>query len=130
MGEIMSNCICKTRPKAVEIPAMLQDEIENYGGFDKIISEIATSKIENITNIMKTATDKNRMKILYGLSKQRMCVCMLAELIDCSYPRCSYHISKLKDAGFVQSEKMGNYIIYSLTPVGKNIFESLIKMIT
>ncbi|MEM2935539.1 MAG: winged helix-turn-helix domain-containing protein, partial [Candidatus Thermoplasmatota archaeon] len=59
---------------------------------------------------------------------QRMCVCMLAELISCPYSKCSYHISKLKKEGIIKSKNIGNYTVYSLTKKGKKILKLIEKI--
>jgi len=103
-----------------EIPKEIEKEVERKGGWNEI-KKLPLDEIEKVAAIMKTLADKKRLQILYALHRQRMCVCMLAELTQCSYSKCSYHISKLKEAGLIKAVKKGNYIIYSLTKFGRSI---------
>jgi len=90
-----------------------------------IHKEINAINITSILEIAKMAAHEKRLKILLVLAQQRMCVCMIADLMDCSYSQSSYHISKLSATGLIEYEKMGNFIIYSLTPFGRTILENM-----
>ena len=93
----------------------------------KAIKKTATDArkdIERLTELMSVLADEKRLLILYALSHQRMCVCMLADLTQSPYSKCSYHITRLKDKGIIEAQNQGNYIIYSLTPYGKNILNT------
>ena len=105
----------------VEIPAELKKEVEKKGGWEKIKESLPEEDIKMIAKVMKALTDEKRLRILYALYRQKMCVCMIADLVKCSYSKCSYHIAKLKDAGLIKAVKKGNYIIYSLTKFGRSI---------
>lgn len=114
--------------KDVEIPEEIEEEVRAKGGFEHIISSLPNEYIKKLEQIIKILADEKRLKILYALAYQRMCVCMLASLTKCSYSKCSYHISKLKEMGLVKSKHTGNYIIYSLTPYGKKIVKYFEKL--
>jgi len=104
-----------------EIPKEIKNELEKKGGWDKIKKELPSDDIKTTAEVMKILSDERRIKILYGLYQQKMCVCMIAELINCPYSKCSYHISKLRNAKLIKAIKKGNYIIYSLTKFGRSI---------
>jgi len=123
----MKRC-CSLENIDVEIPDEIKREVEEQGGFEEICRSLSERNIENLAAIVKILGDEKRLTILYALAQQRMCVCMLAELTDCAYSKCSYHITKLKDAGFIQAEHLSNYIIYSLTPYGKKVINHLEKI--
>lgn len=112
----------------VEIPKEIEEEVRRKGGFEYIVSLIPNDDIQKLEQIMKTLADEKRLKILYALYHQRMCVCMLAELTQCSYSKCSYHIAKLKEMEFITSKNIGNYIIYHLTPYGKRLVKLFEKL--
>ena len=104
-----------------EIPEEIKTELQKKGGWNNIKNRLPVDEIKEVEKIMKVLSDEIRLKILYGLAKQRMCVCMLAELTKCSYSKCSYHISKLKENKLIKVDRIGNYLVYSLTPLGENI---------
>jgi len=112
----------------VEIPDVIKDELKEKGGFEHICSSISSDDIETLTEIMKSVADEKRLVILYALARQRMCVCMLVELTQCPYSKCSYHITKLRETGLIQAENLGNYLIYSLTQYGVQILRYLEKI--
>ncbi|MCD6172122.1 MAG: winged helix-turn-helix transcriptional regulator [Thermoplasmata archaeon] len=106
-----------------EIPDDIKKELEKKGGWESIKANLPLDSIKKVEKIMKVLADEKRLKILYGLSIQKMCVCMLADLTSCSYSKCSYHISKLKEEGLIKSIKKRNYVVYSLTNFGKSIIK-------
>ena len=114
------------------IPEELEKELKKKGGWRYIKESLPIREIKEVEKVMKVLSDEKRLKILYGLEKQRMCVCMLADLTKCPYSKCSYHISKLKDTNLIETERNGNYFIYSLTPFGRSIirhFKKYIKVV-
>jgi len=59
------------------------------------------------------------MKILYLLTSQPLCVCVIREIIGISDSRLSYHLSALKKAGLIEGEQQGSWIIYRISERGK-----------
>lgn len=110
----------------IEIPEEIENEVKAKGGIGGIAKLIPSLK--EVKKLMKSLADEKRLKILYALNYQRMCVCMLAWLTNCSYSKCSYHIAKLKDMGLIQSKNFGNYIIYSLTSRGRKLVKLFEKI--
>lgn len=62
-----------------------------------------------------------RLKILSALSIRPLCVCVLTELTKMKYSRLSYHLSILKRAKLVSCKEEGNWVIYSITTLGKGM---------
>jgi len=112
----------------VEIPEDIKKEVDEKGGFNQIKTSVPMEDIWRLDAIIGVLADKKRLVILYALSRQRMCVCMLADITQSPYSKCSYHITRLKDMGVITSQNEGNYLIYSLTPLGKNILKILEKL--
>ena len=107
--------------KKFEVPDEIEKELQKKGGRDSIKKSLPLREIKEVEKVMKVLSCSIRLKILYALAEQRMCACMLADLTKCSYSKCSYHLSKLKDAGLIKATRKGNYLIYSLTPFGRSI---------
>lgn len=105
----------------IEIPEKIREEVDEKGGFEKIASIVEKRVDKKFAEFIKTIADEKRLKIIYALNMQRMCVCMLAELTKCPYSKCSYHISKLKKEGIIKSKNIGNFTVYSLTDKGKKV---------
>ncbi|MCD6222447.1 MAG: winged helix-turn-helix transcriptional regulator [Thermoplasmata archaeon] len=107
--------------KKLEIPDEIEKEMRKKGGWSSIKKNLPLKEIKEVEKVMKVLSYDTRLRIIYALSEQRMCVCMLMELTGCSYSKCSYHLSKLKEAGLIKATRKGNYLIYSLTPFGRSI---------
>lgn len=53
------------------------------------------------------------------LSPQPLCVCVIKEVIGIADSKLCYHVSVLKKVGLIEGEPQGNWIIYSLTDIGR-----------
>jgi DNA-binding transcriptional ArsR family regulator len=123
----MTKC-CSLKDIDVDIPDEIEREMEAAGGFEELCRELSERDVPAMAATAKILGDGKRLTMLLALARQRMCVCMLAELTSCTYSKCSYHIAKLKDAGFIEAEHFGNYLIYSLTPYGRDVLTLLEKI--
>ncbi|MBC7128663.1 MAG: winged helix-turn-helix transcriptional regulator [Thermoplasmatales archaeon] len=112
----------------IEIPEGIRKEVAEKGGFEKIVSMVERKIDKEFADFIKTIADEKRLKIIYALGIQRMCVCMLAQLINCPYSKCSYHISRLKKDGIIKSKNIGNYTVYFLTEKGKKLLKLIEKI--
>ena len=65
---------------------------------------------------MKALADPTRLTMVASLWKADtpICVCDFTAGLDLSQPTISHHMSKLKDAGLVESEKRGIWTYYRL----------------
>ncbi|BBB32613.1 ArsR family transcriptional regulator [Thermotomaculum hydrothermale] len=80
-------------------------------------------KSELLANIMKALAHPTRAFIVLELERKELCVCDLTEKIDADVSTVSKHLSVLKKAGIVKSEKRGLQFFYSLvTPCVLNFF--------
>lgn len=71
-------------------------------------------QFERRANLLKAMAHPTRLFILELLRKERMCVCDINELISADMSTISKHLSVLKNAGLVSSEKIGLSVFYSL----------------
>ena len=83
--------------------------------------------------ILKSLAHPTRLFIVDVLSQEKKCVCELTELIGADMSTVSKHLSILKNAGIVQSEKHYSQVFYSLRmPCVCNFFgciESVMNML-
>ncbi len=111
-----------------KIPDDIREEIEKKGGLENILRNLPSeSRLEKYTGLYSALGDPLRLKILCFLCKQRACVCLLREIVDLSYSRLSYHLSVMKNGGLIWGEKKGNYVIYSLTSLGKKYCKEICR---
>jgi ArsR family transcriptional regulator len=61
-------------------------------------------------------SDPTRVAILEHLRHGECCVCELAELLDASQSRLSFHLKTLRDAGLVTDRKEGRWVHYTMVP--------------
>ena len=71
--------------------------------------------MEKIIQKFKAMGDENRFRILMLLLERPLCVCELLEVLDIKGGTLSAHLKILKNAGLINQEKDGRWIIYSIS---------------
>jgi DNA-binding transcriptional ArsR family regulator len=74
--------------------------------------------------VFKALNDKTRRDILELLRKKEMTAGEIAEQFSISAPSISHHLEILKRAQLIESEKKGQFIIYSLN---STVLDDMIK---
>jgi DNA-binding transcriptional ArsR family regulator len=74
--------------------------------------------------VFKALNDKTRRDILELLRKKEMSAGEIAEKFSISAPSISHHLEILKRAQLIESEKKGQFIIYSLN---STVLDDMIK---
>ena len=73
--------------------------------------------------VMKALGHPTRLFIVDTLAEEERCVCELWEMIGDDVSTVSKHLSVLKNAGVIASDKRGNQVFYSLrTPCVMKVF--------
>jgi len=67
-----------------------------------------------LANLYKVFSDNTRVKILWALTREKMCVCDLAVLLDMTKSAISHQLKTLRLAGLVKYDKQGKEAYYSL----------------
>ncbi len=102
------------------IPQPVQEELDRIGGFDALGESIPPAKeIDAMSRRYHALSDPIRLKILYLLRDQPLCVCVIKRFMRIADSKLSYHLTVLKEGGLVEGEYHGNWNIYSLTDLGK-----------
>lgn len=73
-----------------------------------------TRKYESRARIMKALAHATRLFIVDRLAEQEYCVNELTDMVGCDMSTVSKHLSILRNAGVVVSEKRGACIYYTL----------------
>jgi len=68
----------------------------------------------DLANLYKMFADNTRLKILWALSCETMCVCDLAALLGMTTSAISHQLKSLRLANLVKYEKQGKVVYYSL----------------
>ena len=71
-------------------------------------------RLERMVEEFKVLGDKTRLRIISLLQGRELCVCDLTEVLEISQPGVSQHMRRLRQAGFVNERRGGQWIYYSL----------------
>lgn len=81
-------------------------------------------EMKKIAEFYKALGDETRLKILYMLSEQEMCVCEILDRLKMSQPAVSHHLKILKQVRLVKDSREGKWIYYSLND---GVFEDIFR---
>jgi len=103
-----------------EIPEVVRMELNRVGGFKALAKRIPAKKdLEEKSKVYHALSDPLRLTILYLLKDQPLCVCVINHFMQIADSKLSYHITILKESRLIEGVYHGNWIIYSLTDLGK-----------
>ncbi|TGC10648.1 ArsR/SmtB family transcription factor [Methanolobus halotolerans] len=104
----------------MKIPAQVAKEIELIGGMDKIVEKLPDEdKIIRQSKKYDALSSPLRLKILYLLSVQPLCACVIQKITKTSPSKLSYHFSVLAENNMIEGSREASWITYSLTELGK-----------
>ncbi|MDP3563087.1 MAG: metalloregulator ArsR/SmtB family transcription factor [Methanoregula sp.] len=106
--------------KEMVLPEQIQRELEEIGGFEALSGRVpSTRELEATSRVYNALADPLRLTILYLIKDQPLCVCVINRFTRLSGSKLSYHLNILKERGLIEGEYHGNWIIYSLTDIGR-----------
>ena len=68
----------------------------------------------NLAELFKVLADETRVKVVYLLSKEELCVCDIAALLNSTVSNISHHLRVLRTAHLVKFRREGKQVYYSL----------------
>lgn len=74
----------------------------------------ADELLQDLGDLFKIFGDTTRIKIIYALYEDEMCVCAISELLSMTQSAISHQLKTLKDANLVRARRDGKEIYYSL----------------
>ena len=87
--------------------------------------------IYDLAELFKVFADSTRMKIIYALLEEELCVCDLANIVGTTQSAISHQLRVLKSSRLVKFRRSGKIIYYSLDDEHiKHIFDEGLKHIT
>ena len=92
-----------------EINIIHQDKVDNV---KKIMPE--DELIYDLAEFFKVFADSTRMKIIYALMENELCVCDIAAIAQTTQSAISHQLRILKQAKLVKYKKEGKVVYYSL----------------
>jgi DNA-binding transcriptional ArsR family regulator len=78
---------------------------------DKMLDD---SIFGNLSDTFKTLGDNTRVRILFALSKDELCVCDISAVLDMSISAVSHQLRVLRNMNLVKHRKEGKIVYYSL----------------
>lgn len=69
---------------------------------------------EGMARMFKALADDTRLKIIYALSLEELCVCDVAGIIGSSVATASHHLRFLRNMGLARYRREGKLVYYSL----------------
>ena len=75
----------------------------------------ADEVLQDLGDLFKIFGDTTRIKIMYALHEDEMCVCAIAELLNMTQSAISHQLKMLKAANLVASRRDGKTIYYRLS---------------
>ena len=67
-----------------------------------------------IATFFKILADETRLKIIYLINQEELCVCDIAENLNMTHSAVSHQLSILRLARLVKSRKSGKHVYYTL----------------
>lgn len=71
--------------------------------------------LQDLGDLFKVFGDTTRIKIMYALYEEEMCVCAISELLGMTQSAISHQLKTLKQADLVASRREGKTIYYHLS---------------
>ena len=82
---------------------------------EKVVHEMPPEEdLYDLADFFKVFADTTRIKILYVLLKQEMCVCDIAQTLEMTQSAISHQLRILKQMDLVKNRREGKTIYYSL----------------
>lgn len=94
-------------------------ECETFHAHTELVDSIVkkmpdVDKLYDLAELFKVFGDSTRIRILYILFEEDMCVCDIAEALNMSVSAISHQLRVLKHADLVRYKRAGKAVIYSL----------------
>ena len=82
---------------------------------DDTLKQMADEDLLNkLAEFFKILGDTKRVKILYALDKNELCVCDIANVLGMSKSSISHQLGTLRRSGIVKCKKVGKEVFYML----------------
>ncbi len=79
---------------------------------NRLKAEVERTK--GLALVFKALADDTRVKIVYALSQEELCVCDVAHITGTSVATASHHLRLLRNMGLAKYRKAGKLVLYSL----------------
>jgi len=80
----------------------------------KLVSAVPPTATGELAELFKVLADETRLKIVYLLSQEELCVCDIAAILGLTVSNVSHHLRVLRVAHLVKFRREGKQVYYSL----------------
>ncbi|MFT5702191.1 MAG: ArsR family transcriptional regulator [Desulforhopalus sp.] len=80
------------------------------------------TSMKTFIRVMKALSDPNRVRVLKLLQEKELCVCEIKEVLGLAQSTVSKHMKILEDAGLVEKDRQGTWMIYSLADGSESVY--------
>ena len=70
--------------------------------------------MHQLVNVFKLLSDETRLRIIFLLAQQELCVCQISGILGASQTKVSKNLSKLRDLNLVFDERREKFVFYRL----------------
>jgi ArsR family transcriptional regulator, lead/cadmium/zinc/bismuth-responsive transcriptional repressor len=92
-------------------------------------NRVSATEAEAFAAEAKALGDPVRLTMALALRDgHELCVCDLAWIVERSQALVSHHVRTLRSAGLVRSRRDGKMVMYALTPRGRGLLRSLVRV--
>lgn len=96
----------------------------------KSLLKVHDRKLEQLSKGLGLAGNKVRLSILFLLHRNgKLCVCDLSDVLGMTMAAVSQHLRKLKDGGFVKTERVGQTIFYHIHEARASFLDTLLTFL-
>lgn len=69
-------------------------------------------EVDDYVELLAALADPTRLRLLSLISRGRVCVCHLQEVLATNQPKISRHLKVLREAGLVAADRQGKWMYY------------------
>jgi DNA-binding transcriptional ArsR family regulator len=107
-------------------PDLCEVFIYDAGKVERLRRKVTVTN--GLSVFFKALADDTRLKVVYALSQEEMCVCDVATMLGLTVQAASHHLRFLRDIGLAKYRKEGKIVFYSLKdPEIAGLVESIIQ---
>ncbi len=84
----------------------------------------------DLCEVFKALGDETRLRMMFLLSRQELCVCVLCEALRVSQPTASKHLHRLRLSGLIRCRRISQWCFYRVsdTFAASPVYECLQKL--
>ena len=80
--------------------------------------------MRDLMAVIKALADENRVRILWAVQDQELCVCQIVELLGLAQSTVSKHVSILHQARLIEGRKQGRWMFYRAADADDSLVEA------